>query len=141
MGYAAGKCLIDDIQAEREEINGGYYFKVTYKILFYPNSDFDWPWEWNIADRGTMMKDTKNYIYDPEHPDDNIPILPVVEVLGTAQEVDLDGYGHQLQEGADKVFLTFFQYGEVKFADLHFNLAESDIPEEPTQQPDEEAEE
>ena len=141
MGYAAGKCLIDDIQAEREEINGGYYFKVTYKILFYPNSDFDWPWEWNIADRGTMMKDTKNYTYDPEHPDDNIPILPVVEVLGTAQEVDLDGYGHQLQEGADKVFLTFFQYGEVKFADLHFNLAESEIPEEPTQQPDEEAEE
>lgn len=122
MGYEAGRCLIDDIQASREEINGGYYFKVTYKILFHPEKDY--PWDWHIADRGTMVKDPR-YTY-------HAPIKPVVEVYGTAEEIDLNGEGYRLAEGAAKVFLTYFRYGEVKFADLHFNLSESKIPQGPT---------
>lgn len=120
MGYEAGRCLIDDISADREEINGGYYFKVTYKILFHPLKDN--PWDWHIADRGTMMRDKKALGI-------NKPIRPVVEVKGTAEEVDLDGEGNELEPGQPKVFLTFFRYESVDFADLHFNLAESDIPE------------
>lgn len=118
MGYAAGMCLIDDIQAEREEINGGYYFKVTYKILFSPFSSFS-IWDWIIADRGTIMK-------DPKHP---TQIKPVVEIKGTAEEVDLDGEGGELEEGEPKVTITYKRYFPVKFADLNFNLSESDIPE------------
>lgn len=118
MGFAAGRCLIDDIQAVREEINGGYYFKVTYKILFSPFSD-ETIWEWSIADRGTKAK-------DPKWPHS---IKPVNEILSTVQEVDLDGHGGILAEGQEKVFLTFTRYRSAKFADLHFNLSESDIPE------------
>ena len=121
MGFAAGNCLIDDIQAEREEINGGYYFKVTYKILFnpFPSSTGICIWDWKIADRGTEAKD----------PDNGNQIRPVNEILSTAQEVDLDGHGGILAKGQPKVFLTYYRYYSVKFADLNFNLAESDIPE------------
>ena len=117
MGFEAGRCLMDDIQAEREEINGGYYFKVTYKILFHPLKDN--PWDWHIADRGTEAKD----------PDNGNQIRPVNEILSTAQEVDLDGHGGILAKGQPKVFLTFYRYEAVDFDDLHFNLAESEIPE------------
>lgn len=116
LDYNPYQCFIEDVSATRELINGGYYFKVTYKILF--DDSEECPWDFSILDHGTKAK-------DPRHGNQ---IRDICEIHGTATTVNLNGNGFELAENSPPVFITYGKYKTVSFADLKLWLTESKIP-------------
>ena len=119
-GFLAGQCLIDDVTATREEINGGYYFHVTYKILIRPaDSSATQPFTMKLLDQGTKIK---------ESIDGEEQIVTTQQKYGQTKTVNLNGAGGVLAEGAPPVELEFNIYQSFDFNDLGFNLSEDVLP-------------
>lgn len=121
-GFLPGQCLIDEVTATREEINGGYYFKVSYKILIRQSETATtYPFKLKLLDQGTKLKEDVQGEEEPQ-------IITTQQKYGQTKTINLNGSGYPLQEGEPMVELEFEVYPSFDFNDLGFNLSEDVLP-------------
>lgn len=113
MGFEPGTCFLYAPQTTREQINGGYFFKVTYRILIKADEGEE-PFKAKPLCEGYMAK----------NPDAGGTVQSTSEIYGQNIKVNLDAFGMPLGEDADPVFLSFNQYKSVNFSELQL------LPEE-----------
>lgn len=113
MGFEPGTCFLYAPQTTREQINGGYFFKVTYRILIKADEGEE-PFKAKPLCEGYMAKNL----------DAGGTVQSTSEIYGQNIKVNLDAFGMPLGEDADPVFLSFNQYKSVNFSELQL------LPEE-----------
>ena len=104
LGCAPGNCFMHAPRATRESINGGYYFKVTYRITLRPGLQ---PYKARPLCEGYTFR---GFV--------GANVRSTAEKYGQNIKINLNLDGMEIAESEEPVYLEFNQYAPVNFADL-----------------------